>query len=196
MNKKTAIRGLCLIAGLTAATPALAHPDAGSGAALMSALAHPFTGLDHILAMIAVSLWAALRGGKAVSAWPAAFLLMMAGGAGLAMAGVALPLVEAGILASVVILGLLVATAARLPVAAGAGLVGLFALMHGQAHGLEAAAAGSVLVQGAGFMLATAALLGGGMLLGRVARAIAWTAAARIAGATVASAGVALSFGL
>lgn len=195
MNKNTVLRALGLIAGLTAASPAFAHPDAGSGATLMAGLTHPLGGLDHVLAMVAVGLWASLRGGKAVLAWPAAFLLMMAGGAGLALAGVALPLIEPGILASVVVLGLLAATAVRLPVTAGAGIVGLFALFHGQAHGLEAAG-GSALAYGSGFVLATAALIGAGVLAARAARHTIRPAAIRWLGAAIASAGVALSFGL
>lgn len=195
MNKNTALRALGLIAGLTAAGPAFAHPDAGSASTLMIGLAHPLGGLDHVLAMVAVGLWAALRGGTALLAWPAAFLLMMAGGAGLAMAGVALPMIEPGILASVVVLGLLVASAVRLPVTAGAGIVGLFALLHGQAHGLEAAG-GSALAYGSGFVLATAALLGAGMLAARAVRTTIRPAVTRWFGAAIASAGIVLSFGL
>ena len=102
-----------------------------------SGFTHPFTGLDHMLAMVAVGLWAGLNGGRALWAWPAAFVGVMVLGGALGIAGVAVPMVEPGILASVVVLGLLVLAAAQLPVAAGAVLVAAFALLHGHAHGAE-----------------------------------------------------------
>ena len=97
------------------------------------------SGLDHITVMVAVGLWAALKGGRALWVWPASFVGVMLIGAALGMAHVPLPFVEPGILASVVALGLLVALAVDLPVAAGAAIVGVFALLHGHAHGTEVA---------------------------------------------------------
>ncbi len=103
-----------------------------------------------MLAMVAVGLWAGLNGGRALWAWPAAFVGVMLLGGALGMAGVTLPLVESGILASVVVLGLLVLGAFRLPVAAGAALVALFALLHGHAHGTELPADGAAVSYFAG----------------------------------------------
>ena len=119
------------------ANPALAHTGAEHAFSFASGFKHPFTGLDHMLAMVAVGLWAGLNGGRALWAWPVAFVGVMVLGGALGISGFAVPMVEAGILASVVVLGLLVLAAAKLPVAAGAILVAAFALLHGHAHGAE-----------------------------------------------------------
>lgn len=140
------------------AGPAFAHPGHIETSSFAAGIAHPLSGLDHIAVMIAVGLWAALKGGRALWVWPAAFVgLMLAGGA-LGMTHVALPFVEPGILASVVALGLLVALAVDLPVITGAAIVGVFALFHGHAHGSEAASNISGLEYMAGFAVATATL--------------------------------------
>ena len=99
---------------------ALAHTGLEHATSFSSGFLHPLTGPDHVLAMVAVGLWAGINGGRAVWAWPVAFVSLMLVGGALGMTGVALPLVEPGILASVIVLGLLVLTAARVPVAVGA----------------------------------------------------------------------------
>src|ERR1700709_2262498 len=101
-------------------TPALAHVGIGSTASFAAGVGHPLGGLDHITVMIAVGLWAALKGGRALWIWPCAFVGVMLIGGGLGMAHVNVPFVEPAILASVVALGLLVALAVDLPVALGA----------------------------------------------------------------------------
>jgi urease accessory protein len=148
-----------------ATSPALAHLSPGEHGSFLAGVSHPLFGLDHILAMVAVGLWAAMLGGRAVWIVPGAFVGTMIVGFGLAMAGVPLPFVEPAILASVVILGLVVAAAVQLPTAAGAVLVGAFALFHGHAHGGELgdATAWPYLI---GFALATAALHGVGIAIG------------------------------
>src|SRR5665647_1593880 len=98
------------------ATPAFAHPGHSLTDSFAAGVAHPLGGLDHMAVMIAVGLWAALKGGRALWIWPAAFVGVMLAGGALGMAHVALPFVESGILASVVALGLLVALAVDLPV--------------------------------------------------------------------------------
>ena len=121
---------------LAAAGPALAHPGHET-----SGFLHPFTGLDHMLAMVGVGLWAALLAGRKpviTVAVPAAFLAMMAIGAAAGFAGIKLPLVEATILASVFVIGGLIIGAVRLPVVWAMAVVGLFAVFHGYAHALEA----------------------------------------------------------
>ncbi|SLN64385.1 HupE / UreJ protein [Roseivivax jejudonensis] len=152
-------------AGLAVASPAAAHLDPAAHGSVAAGFTHPLFGLDHVLAMVAVGLWAAMLGGRAVAAVPAAFVGAMVVGFGLAMAGLWLPFVEPMILASVVLIGLLVAIAARVPVAGGAAIVGVFALFHGFAHGgeLGAAAPGGYL---AGFVLGTALLHAVGIGLG------------------------------
>lgn len=152
---------------LAAAGPALAHPGHdGSG------FSHPFSGIDHLLAMVGVGLWASLlatRKPAAALLVPIAFLVMMAVGAAAGFAGIKLPLVEAAILASVFVIGGLVMGAVRLPSALAMAVVGLFAVFHGYAHALEApstGAGGYIL----GFLTATALLQGIGLGVGRVAR--------------------------
>src|SRR5215475_9754631 len=140
----------------------------------VTGIAHPISGTDHILAMIAVGLWGAAVGGRALWAWPAAFVTMIVAGFATAILGLQLPLVQPAIVSSIVVLGLLIAFAVKAPVWLGAAIVGLFAVFHGHAHGAEAATAGLQLMAfAAGFSLATAALhvlgLGGGLVLARLA---------------------------
>jgi urease accessory protein len=193
MNRSLAAATLVL--AVLTATPALAHTGAGPTSSFFAGLSHPLGGLDHVLAMVAVGLWAALRGGKAVWAWPSAFVGVMVVSGLLGFAGFQLPLVEPGILASIVVLGLLVATAARVPVAAGAGLIGLFALFHGHAHGAEAPAAASALGYALGFALATVGLHAAGIGAVIAGRGRLWRGAVRAAGAACAVAGAALALG-
>lgn len=144
---------------------ALAHPGHES-ASFFSGLGHPLGGLDHLLAMVAVGLLAARQAGRARWVLPVAFVLAMLGGAGLSALGVALPAVEAGIAASVLVLGVLIAFVVRLPLAAVAAMVAVFATFHGQAHFAEMGGA-SVQAYSIGFILATAALHMTGYLVGR-----------------------------
>ena len=173
--------------------PALAHTGLEHAFSFAAGFKHPWTGLDHMLAMVAVGLWAGLNGGRALWAWPAAFVGVMIAGGALGIAGVQVPLVEPGILASVVILGLLVLTMARVPVAAGAVLVALFALLHGHAHGAELPAEASAATYAAGFAIATAVLHAIGVGVAWVARGDSGRLLVRGAGALVAVAGVALA---
>ncbi|MFV0361234.1 HupE/UreJ family protein [Tropicimonas sp.] len=145
------------IATVLAATPALAHLNPGEHGSFMAGLSHPVFGLDHILAMVAVGLWAASLGGRAMWGLPGAFVGAMVAGFAAAISGVGMPFVEPMILVSVLALGLAVALALRLPVAAAAAIVGLFGLFHGHAHGGELGAAGA-LAFGAGFAASTAIL--------------------------------------
>jgi urease accessory protein len=152
---------------IAAAVPAIAHPGHGGAGFL-----HPFTGVDHLLAMVGVGLWASLLAGRkplSTLVVPASFLLMMAVGAAAGFAGIKLPLVEAVILASVFVIGGFILTGVRLSVAWAAAVAGLFALFHGYAHALEAPAsdAGDYIL---GFLVATALLQGCGLGLGWVAR--------------------------
>ncbi|MDO9413333.1 MAG: HupE/UreJ family protein [Pseudolabrys sp.] len=139
-------------------TPALAHVGAGSTASFAAGVAHPLGGLDHITVMIAVGLWAALKGGRALWIWPSAFVGVMLVGGALGMAHIDVPFVEPAILASVVALGLMVALAVDMPVALGAAIIGAFALFHGHAHGTEVAESANGLLYMVGFAIATAGL--------------------------------------
>lgn len=154
---------------LAASGSAMAHPGHAEGA--MAGLLHPMTGVDHILAMVAVGLWAAQLGGRAQWLLPASFVGFLAAGGALGASGVALPLVEAGIITSVLLLGLLIGFAVRLQATAAAMAVGVFALCHGYAHGAEMPAMGNGWLYGLGFVVASAALHAAGLWLGRSAAA-------------------------
>jgi urease accessory protein len=185
---------LVALFGGAALVPVLvqAHPLHGESRSFASGLSHPLHGWDHILAMVAVGLWAAQLGGRALWLVPAAFVSLMTMGGILGALGVPVPGVEAGILASVLVLGLLIAAAARLPLAASLGLVGLFAIFHGHAHGTEIPAAASGIPYGLGFVAATAMLHGCGMGLGLLARKQPAVPVVRFAGAAIAVAGLCL----
>ena len=158
---------LGLVLGLLALLPtaAFAHTGVGPTHGLLHGFTHPLFGWDHLLAMIAVGIWAGQRGGKARWLLPLAFVGTMAVGATLGVLGTGLPGVEAGILASVLVLGVLIAASAELPLAAAAALVAAFALFHGHAHGSEMPLTHSGIAYGAGFCLATALLHGMGVAL-------------------------------
>lgn len=173
--------------------PALAHP--GYADSLMAGLGHPYSGLDHALAMLAVGLWAAQQHDHdAIWKIPLAFAATMVAGGLLGLAGFALPHVEAGIAASVLILGLLVAFSLRMPTPAGMVIVALFALLHGYAHGAEVPPGAGLTGFVAGFVLATASLHGIGIAVGWVARNRA-EVALRLGGVGVALAGVWMAMG-
>ncbi|UCI26494.1 HupE/UreJ family protein [Mesorhizobium sp. B2-8-5] len=186
---------LAAILFLAAAMPAYAHVGVGATSSFSAGFAHPLSGLDHMTVMIAVGLWAALRGGKAIWAWPLAFVGVMLVGGALGMLHVPVPFVEPGILASVVALGLLVALAIDLPVSAGIAVIGLFALFHGHAHGTEVPENASGLEYMAGFAAATALLHGVGIAAG-LGLGSRFRRLARAAGAACAAVGVGLALGV
>jgi urease accessory protein len=184
---------LILSLAFLAPTAAFAHTGHGETASFFAGLQHPFSGLDHLAAMLAVGLLAALKGGRALWLWPLTFVGAMIAGGVLGMAQVQLPLVEPMILASVVVLGLLVALAVNLPVALGALVIGISALFHGHAHGMEAHGGLGYM---AGFVAATAALhlTGIGAVLGL--RSASLQPLVRVAGAACVLVGAGLAMNL
>jgi urease accessory protein len=188
-----AFAGMTVALVLGGSTPVRAHTGLEHALSFGSGFGHPWSGLDHMLAMLAVGLWAGLNGGRALWAWPAAFVGVMLAGGALGMAGASVPMVEPGILASVVVLGLLVLAAARLPVVAGVGLVALFALLHGHAHGAELPAETAAGTYAMGFAVATALLHGVGLGTAHLVRGETGRLIVRGAGALVAVAGLALA---
>ena len=158
---------LAALAALLAG-PALAHPGHGADT-LTAGLTHPLTGLDHLLAMLAVGVVAAQRGGRAMWLWPASFVGAMLAGYGLGAALPGSPLFEPGVLASMIVLGALIAGQARVPLAFGAALIGACGLCHGYVHGAESPA-GAGLGFPIGFVLATTTLHVAGLTLGLAAR--------------------------
>lgn len=141
------------------------HVDSG----LKQGLAHPLTGLDHLLAMLAVGLWAAQQGGRARWLLPACFVAVMTIGGWLGVVGTRIPFMEATVLASVFILGLALATSSQAPPTVSCGIAGLFAFAHGHAHGAELTQESSGWSYGLGFALATVGLHAVGFVLGRAA---------------------------
>ena len=180
---------LALAAGALAG-PALAHTGHGS-TGLHEGLAHPFAGLDHLLAMAAVGVWAALQPARKAWAGPAVFVAMLAAGALIGMADIDVPFVEPGIVASVVLFGALIASAPVVPVPAGLAMIGAFALLHGHAHGTEAA--GAVAGYMAGFLASSAALHLSGYVAGSMLSRIRF--AVPVAGLAIAAAGAVLAAG-
>jgi urease accessory protein len=159
------------VATITVATIALptiasAHPGHDGTPGFIHGFLHPLGGLDHIIAMVAVGLFAARLGGRALWLVPASFVVTMAAAGVAGMAGFALPYVEAGIALSILVLGAAIALETTMPVAAAMGLVALFAVFHGHAHGTEMPETMSGLAYGAGFVAATAALHALGIGLG------------------------------
>jgi len=173
---------------------ALAHPGLpGHTHDLATGFVHPLGGIDHVLAMVAVGLFAAQLGGRALWLVPASFVAAMAA-AGLAgMSGVAMPMVETGIAASIIVLGGAIALRISMPLAAAPALVGFFAIFHGYAHGLETPDTASGLLYGLGFVAATALLhavgIGVGLAVGRLDGAFGRNLV-RVAGSLAAIAGV------
>jgi len=188
--------GLLAIAVLVLASPAHAHIIDASGAGLTQGFSHPFSGLDHILAMVAVGIWAAQAGRPSLWVLPVVFPLAMAGGGLLGLAGVPVPDVEAGIAASVLGLGLLIAFQAKPPLALSIALVALFALFHGHSHGTELPQAASPVLYGLGFVAATAILHLTGIGMGFAMRLPKGMTAIRVGGGAIAAAGIALFIGL
>jgi urease accessory protein len=165
-------RVLVLIASLLASSAAQAHLGIGDTNGFGHGFAHPLSGIDHVLAMVAVGLFAAHLGGRALWLVPLSFVTMMMLGGALGVAGVPLPFVEIGIGLSVVVLGVVVAASYGMATALAMALVGFFAIFHGHAHGTEMPATTSGLAYGAGFVLATATLhtigIGIGLLIGKM----------------------------
>jgi urease accessory protein len=188
----TVLKRAATLAIFAAPTLAQAHP--GHGAAdLMSGIQHPLLGMDHLLAMVAVGLWAVQLGGRAKWVVPAAFVGAMALGGALAMAGYQLPGVEQGILASVLVLGALIAASVRLPLWLGSALVGAFALCHGQSHAVEMPVSATGISYAVGFIVTTIGLHGIGIGLGSALRQ---ETGLRATGAAIAVAAVLLAMRL
>jgi urease accessory protein len=163
-----------------------AHVNKHEAAGFFSGLRHPVSGLDHIIAMIAVGLWGAQLGTPAIWLLPIAFPMVMAFGGMLGLMGIHLPGVEIGIAASAILLGMAVLLELRPKLALAAALVGFFAIFHGHAHGTELPPDESGLLYSMGFVLATGCLHGVGIALGTVHRWNWGKAAVRIAGAAIA----------
>jgi len=188
MNRSS--RTAVVIALALSAAAASAHTEAGQSAGLLTGLMHPISGLDHVLAMVAVGLWGAQLGAPAIWLLPVTFPLVMALGGLLGLLGIPLPGVEIGIAASAILLGAAVMTEKRLPLIVAALLVGAFAIFHGHAHGAELPEGQSGLLYSLGFVVATGCLHAIGIAIGAIHRWPAGRVALRIAGGGVGLAGL------
>jgi len=186
---------LAALAVVLAPSFAAAHVGVGDANSIAHGFMHPLSGIDHLLAMLAVGLFAAHLGGRALWLVPLSFVAVMACGGVLGMAGIGLPHVEIAIGLSVVVLGIVVAMRVNPPVAIAMALVGFCALFHGHAHGTEIPERASGLAYSAGFVLATALLhligIGLGTWIGEAGRRYSRTIA-QIAGGAMALAGIAI----
>lgn len=178
-----------------ASSTAFAHAGHGEEAmGFMAGLLHPLTGGDHLAAMLVVGIWSAMTT-RRIWVAPVSFAALLLVGALLGIAGVSFPAVEPMIAASLLVIGLLLATQAKLPLALCAALVGAFALFHGAAHGTELASATPVAAALAGMVLGTALIHIVGLSVGRVLMQ-RHVALARIAGGAVSMLGVGLLTGV
>lgn len=174
-----------------AATPAMAHPGHAEVSGFAAGFAHPFFGLDHLIAMVAIGVWAVQYGTRAALALPGGFVGGMIAGCAIAFAGIAIPEVEGAIALSVLALGVALTLQARTPLAMAAALALLAGTFHGNAHGLEASGAASEYMTG--FVVATALLHAGGVALGFALSRLRF--AAPLVGGLVAAAGLVLIAG-
>ena len=171
-------------------SPALAHTGSVAGG-FLGGFAHPVFGPDHVVAMVAVGLWGAFLGAPAIWLLPVVFPLVMAFGGVVGILGVPIPAVETGIATSAVVLGLMVALAARPPLWVAAALVGVFAIFHGHAHGTELPVGADAIAYSMGFVIATGMLHVSGIAFGTLSRWPAGRVAVRTAGAVIAVIGFA-----
>jgi urease accessory protein len=169
---------------------AFGHVEGDVAGGLVSGLLHPVSGLDHVVAMVAVGLWGAQLGAPAIWLLPVTFPLAMALGGMLGLMGIDLPGVEVGIALSAVTLGALVLTESRPPLWLGAVVVGVFALFHGHAHGTELPDGSNGLLYSLGFVAATGCLHAVGIAIGLIHRWQPGKLAIRVGGGAVALAGV------
>jgi urease accessory protein len=176
---------------------ALAHTGVGSTRGFNAGFLHPLSGLDHQLAMVLVGMFAYRLGGRALWLVPLTFVSLMALGGFLGVMGVTIPFVEVSIALSVIVLGAIVASNVKAPVAVAMGVVGLFAIFHGHAHGSEMPLDVSGLEYGSGFIMATALLhvvgIGAGFLVGMSSKTLG-NAVYRVIGGSAAIAGMVLLF--
>lgn len=194
-QQRASLKSLIILIGtltiaLLAPTTAFAHEGAGTLGGFMSGFRHPIFGYDHLLAMLAVGIWGAQMGGRAVWTLPTVFPLIMAAGGFAGATGVPLPYVEVLIALSVIGLGLAIALQWKAPEMIAIAAVGIFAVFHGHAHGAELPEAADPVAYGIGFVLATGLIhiagIAFGLILGKLMNG--WVS--RGAGALITAAGL------
>jgi len=194
---KNLLNAIALFLLAIGTSPVWAHAGAGDAAGgFIAGFLHPLLGWDHVVAMVAVGLWGAFLGLPAIWVLPVVFPLVMALGGVLGLLGVPLPGVEIGIAGSAIVLGAMVAFAARPPLAVAAVIVGAFAIFHGHAHGTELPEAANPLVFSLGFVIATGLLHVCGIGFGLLVRWPAGRVAVRASGVFIAGVGLAFLVGI
>ena len=191
MSKQALLKILSLLFLLPAV--AIAHTGVGETTGFIHGFSHPLGGVDHLLAMAAVGLWVAQIGGRALWVVPSTFVILMILGGALGFSGIPVPFIEEGILASVLVLGVLIAGAFKFPVIFNALIVGFFALFHGHAHGTEMPVAIGATSYSIGFALATAMLHTVGIASGTFLQKINLEKVNRFAGGAIALSGIYLA---
>lgn len=193
---RTPMRSVLILTLLLASTAAIAHTGDGANGGFAAGFLHPILGWDHVVAMVAVGLWGAFLGQPAIWVLPIVFPLVMAFGGALGVVGVPLPAVETGIASSAIVLGLMVAAAARPPLWVAALIVGIFAIFHGHAHGTELPESANPLAFSLGFVIATGMLHVAGIAFGVLARWPQGRIAVRACGGAIAAIGVGFLTGM
>jgi len=184
-TRTTAAFLLTLLLALSHATAAFAHASEGISLGLESGFLHPLTGLDHLVAMVAVGLWGAQLGQPAIWILPITFPLVMAVGGLIGLSGLNLPYMEQAVALSGLALGALIAVQARPPLWMASIIVGAFAIFHGYAHGRELPNAANPLAYGVGFVVATGLLHLCGILIGLLIHLPFGSAFIRVCGAAI-----------
>ena len=183
------LAGIALAMLLSAVAPAFAHTGSMTGG-FIGGFQHPLFGPDHVAAMLAVGLWGAFLGPPAIYILPVVFPLVMAFGGVIGILGLPLPGVEVGIALSAIVIGMMVAVAAKPPLWIAAVIVGAFAIFHGHAHGAELPPGADALAYSAGFVIATGLLHLAGIAFGVLAFWPVGRIAVRSAGGAIAIAGL------
>lgn len=187
--RQSVARAAVIAYALLAASPAIAHSDPSLGGGFTAGFRHPLSGPDHMLAMVSVGLWGAFLGRPLIFVLPMLFPAMMAIGGAIGMIGIPVPPVEIGIALSVIVLGSAIAAKWAPTVAIAVGVVAVFALFHGYAHGHELPSIADPITYSLGFVIATGMLHIVGIGIGTIGRSPLGVAAIRIAGATIAAVG-------
>ncbi len=187
---KISAYGLLALGLLLGSSTAMAHMGDGANGGFAAGFLHPILGWDHVVAMVAVGLWGAFLGRPAIWVLPVVFPLVMTVGGALGVIGVPLPAVETGIAASAIVLGCMVALAARPPLWVAAVIVGVFAIFHGHAHGTELPASANPIAFSLGFVMATGLLHVAGIGFGLLVRWPYGKLAVRVCGGAIAAVGV------
>jgi len=197
MNRRLSrIAPLAALMVLASSSPSFAHTEGGAGGGFISGFTHPILGWDHVVAMVAVGLWGAFLKKPAIWLLPVVFPVVMAMGGALGVVGVPVPAVEAGIAASAIVLGAMIAFALKPPLPVAAVIVGAFAVFHGHAHGTELPEAANAIAYSVGFVIATGMLHLGGIAFGLLVRWPQGRIAVRAAGGVIALVGVAFLTGM